>query len=83
MFRYCINVRKSLVNIQFKESFRPMFLYMNRLEGQVHVQRHKTTSIVIFFIYIYIVVGVWQASAYKHTMDIQCKHETSNAQIVS
>lgn len=53
MFRYCINITKRIVCIQFKESFRAMFLYIKRLEGQVHAHRQKMTIYVCVHIYYY------------------------------
>lgn len=54
-FRNCINITKRIVNIQFKVSFRPTLLYINRLEGQVHVHRQKATY-TCFYLYLYIYI---------------------------
>lgn len=61
---YCINISKRIMNIQFKESFRPMFLYINRLEDQVHAYRQKGTSVCIYILWFYIYKNSHRACGY-------------------
>lgn len=77
-----ITRRIAYIHSRFKESFRPTFLYINRLEGQICVHIHIETSLPI---YIYLHIHPWVCGNHLHTytVDVQCECETAKAHIVS